>query len=361
MRRDEVDTPALIVDLDILDQNIATMAAWARRQGVSLRPHAKSHKSPEIAKRLIAAGALGASCATIGEAEALADARVRGILITSPIATISCLGRLRTRLADGSDITVVADDPGNARALAEVAASSGTSLPVIVELDVGQGRTGCVEIESAVALAKQITDAATLSFAGVQAYWGHLQQVKSLDERRRLVGIQAMKLRELLDRLEDDGMGGRIVTGGGTGTHGLDAECRAFTELQPGSYIFLDSCYASLPITAEGNPFRPSLFVAASVVSANRTGRMIVNAGIKAFATDAGVPIALRGAPEGATYRFMGDEHGAVESQGWRAPAGAVIEFLTSHCDPTVNLFARYVAVRGEEIVDVWPIVGRGY
>ena len=130
--------------------------------------------------------------------------------------------------------------------------------------------------------------------------------------------------------------------------------------MQPGSFLFLDSCYGAITISETENPFEPSLFVAASVVSAIRPGRAIVNAGWKAFATDSGMPVPRRGAPPGATYRYMGDEHGAVDFVNAAAPApGAAIEFLTSHCDPTVNLYGRLHVVRGEEVVDVWSICAR--
>lgn len=153
-----------------------------------------------------------------------------------------------------------------------------------------------------------------------------------------------------------------IVTGGGTGTSFIDPMLGLFTELQPGSFLFLDSCYGPLPLDDTGNPFTASLFVAAGIVSANRRHRVIVNAGLKALATDSGQPLPVRGAPAGSSYRFMGDEHGAIEFAQGIAPAlGATVELLTSHCDPTVNLHARYQVVRGDIVVDVWPIVARGY
>jgi len=363
MRRDQVKTPALILDLDVLDSNIATMVATARKFGVALRPHAKSHKSPDIARRLIAAGAVGACCATIGEAEGLTAAGITGLLITSPLTTDDMLGRLGVLLLRRADVKVVADNPRNVAQLATIVAQSGRTLDVIVELDVGIGRTGCVEIADAIALARQVDAEPALRFAGIQAYWGHLQQVMPYEERRKRVEEQAVRLKALVSGLAEIGLKPEIVTGGGTGTHWIDAGLGLFDELQVGSFVFLDSCYGSVPVTGEGNPYSPSLFVAAAVVTANRQDRIIVNAGYKALATDSGRPVPMRGVAQGATYRFMGDEHGAVEFQN-DVPVpelGAVIELLTPHCDPTVNLYARYVVVRGDEVVDEWPIVARGY
>ncbi len=286
MRRDQVKTPALLIDLDALEKNITTMATWAKAAHVSLRPHAKSHKSAEIARRLATAGALGPSCATIDEAEGLAAVGATGILITSPMAADHMLSRLGHLVDRQAVVMVVADHPRNVDALAEVAASAPRPLQVIVDFDVGQDRTGCVEIAGAVALAGRIAGHRSLEFAGVQAYWGHLQQVMPFEVRRRRVAEGMEKVRALLAALRSAKLEPRIVTGSGTGTHWLDAQHGVFTELQPGSFLFLDSCYANLPVTPAGNPFSPALFVAASVVTSNRSSRVIINAGTKAFATD---------------------------------------------------------------------------
>ncbi len=256
---------------------------------------------------------------------------------------------------------VVTDAPQNVSELASIANGEARALSVIVEIDVGVARTGCVEVADAVNLVKEIVKWPMLRFAGVQGYWGNLQQVMPFAERTKRVAPQAHKLRSLIHALHTEGLPPEIVTGGGTGTHWLDATHGIFTELQPGSYLFLDSCYGSIPVTPEGNPFTPSLFVAASIVSANQPGRVIINSGYKAFATDFGIPKPMRGAPLNAVYRFMGDEHGAIDFEGASPPVGATIELLTSHCDPTVNLHASFLVASGDEVVDEWPILARGY
>jgi 3-hydroxy-D-aspartate aldolase len=360
MRRSDVPTPALLVDIDILDRNIARMRDGAAQLGIKLRPHAKAHKCVEIAQRIMAAGAIGISCATIGEAEAVALGGVGGILVTAPLTSPDAIQRLRRLLLRGADIAVVADHPASVAQLSTVAATAGGTLDVIVDVDVGMGRTGCLEIADAVTLARQIAAAPTLNYAGIQAYWGNLQQVSPFAERSRLIGIQADRVRAVIAALTSAGLPPAIVTGGGTGSHRIDAATGLFTEIQPGSYLFMDSCYGAISISENDNPFVPSLFVAASVVSANKPGRVVVNAGWKAFAADSGKPVALRGAPSGAAFRFMGDEHGALDFAGDGGPAvGSTIEFLTSHCDPTVNLFGAFHVVRGDEVIDVWPIRAR--
>jgi D-serine deaminase-like pyridoxal phosphate-dependent protein len=193
----------------------------------------------------------------------------------------------------------------------------------------------------------------------LQAYWGNLQQIMPLSERQRLAGIQQDRLRALIAALKEAGLVPEVVSGAGTGTHAVDGRTGLLTELQPGSFLFMDSCYGSIVTNENENPFEPSLFVAASVVSNNRPGCVIVNAGWKAFATDSGKPQPRRGAPANATYRFMGDEHGAVDFEGSGPALGATIEFLTSHCDPTVNLHPAFHVVKGDELVDIWKIRAR--
>jgi 3-hydroxy-D-aspartate aldolase len=360
MRRSDVPTPALLVDIDILDRNIALMRNGAAQLGVKLRPHAKAHKCVEIAQRIMAAGAIGMSCATIGEAEVVASGGIGGILVTAPLTSRDAIQRLRRLLLRGADIAVVADHPVSVAQLSTVAAAAGRRLDVVVDVDVGMGRTGCLEIADAVALARQIAAAPALNYAGIQAYWGNLQQVTPFAERSRLIGIQADRVRAVVAGLTSAGLPPGIVTGGGTGSHRIDAATGLFTEIQPGSYIFMDSCYGAISISENDNPFAPSLFVAASVVSANKPGRVVVNAGWKAFAADSGRPAALRGGPPNAAFRFMGDEHGALDFEGDGGPAlGSTIEFLTSHCDPTVNLYGAFHVVRGDEVIDVWPITAR--
>src|SRR4029453_10867921 len=243
MRRDDVRTPALILDLDALDRNIATMVARAKTLGVALRPHAKSHKCAEIARRLAAAGALGPGCATIGEAEAMAAGGIGGILVPSPMAAAHMLGGVRRLLLRGADVMLVADDPRNVDALAVIAAGAVRPLPILVELDVGVGRTGCLEIGDAVALAQRIAGDRSLRFAGIQAYWGNLQQVAPLEEREKRAALQIERTRALIAAPPAAGLKTGIVSGSGTGTHWIDGSSGVFTELQPGSFLFLDSCY----------------------------------------------------------------------------------------------------------------------
>jgi len=286
---------------------------------------------------------------------------ISGILITAPMVAADAIERLRRLMLRGVALAIVADHPDSVKLLADVAAGAGGKIDVLVDVDVGMGRTGCHDIPAAVALAKQVKASPSLNYAGIQAYWGNLQHVTPFAERVQRIGVQMQKVRDTIKALTEAGLKPLIVSGGGTGSHRIDSLAGLLTEIQPGSYLFMDSAYRAISISENDNPFQPSLFVAASVVSVNTPGRVAVNAGWKAFAADSGKPAALRGAPAGAEYRFMGDEHGALDfpADAAKPRLGSTIEFLTSHCDPTVNLYGAFHVVRGEEVVDIWPIRAR--
>jgi 3-hydroxy-D-aspartate aldolase len=359
VQRQELATPALLVDLEILEHNTALMFAAAQELGVGVRPHAKAHKSPDLGRMLLRAGAIGASCATIEELDAMASGGVTGLLLTAPLADPPHLRRLADMLARGVDLCVVCDSPAGFECLRDAAAGAGQRLAVLVDVDVGMGRTGCVAISDIVALARRIADDPHLVYRGIQAYWGNLQQGDDFAERSRRIGVQVERVRAVTAALTQAGLAPEIVSGAGTGSYLVDAATGLFTEIQPGSFLFMDSCYCAIDLPPEAPRFAASLFVVASVVSATRPGRVIVNAGFKAFATDSGKPVPVHGVAPGARYSFMGDEHGAVDFEGDPPVLGATIEFITSHCDPTVNLYPCFHVVSGEEVVDTWGIAAR--
>ena len=362
--RAALNTPVLVVDLDALDRNIAAMAAFAAERGVALRPHAKTHKSVEIARRQIAKGAVGACCAKLGEAEALGDGGIESLLITSPVIGAAAVDRLIRLNNHIGDLMVTADNPANVRALNVAAeAFGGRPLKVVVDIDPGFHRTGVATPDEAVALARLIAGSPSLRFAGVQFYCGSDQHIESFAERREVIVQRTTYLSGIVERLRVEGLAPPIITGSGTGTHAIDAALGVFTEFQVGSYVFMDSQYGVCDLTGDGAAaFETALMVDARVVSASHPGMATVDAGLKAFATEAGPPQILAGAAEGSTYRFFGDEHGAVVApKGEKAPGlGEVITFAAPHCDPTVNLYDAYHVVRGDTLVGVWPIQARG-
>ena len=356
-------TPALIIDLDAMERNIAAMAAHAKKNNIALRPHAKTHKCSEIAKRQIAAGALGICCAKLGEAEALAEAGIGSILLTSPVVTDRGIARVMTLNGKIGELRITCDNATVAARLDMAARSSGKKLRVVVDIDPGLGRTGIRPGDGAVALVEQVAKSEGLIFDGLQCYAGQVQHMESPNERRA-ASLNAMKeLAELRDRLKAKGIAIPLLSGGGTGTFDIDPDARTLTELQVGSYIFMDKQYNDV-WTKPGQrpPFEPSLFVQTTVVSANREGFATTDAGFKAFATDAGSPAIFSGAPEGANYFFFGDEQGGVfyPAANGKLDVGSVINCIVPHCDPTVNLYDRYHCVRGDMLESIWTIEARG-
>jgi 3-hydroxy-D-aspartate aldolase len=360
--RRDLNTPVLIVDIEALDRNIATMAAFADSHGLALRPHAKTHKSPDIAKRQIAAGAIGICCAKLGEAEALADGGVTtGLHITSPVVSAPAIARLVALNAATDGLMCAVDNPLNVAALG-VAAAGGRPLKVIIDIDPGIHRTGVASPAAAVELLAAIRAQPALAYAGVQFYCGMQQHMAAFADRATAMADRAEYLRTIIAALtEADGLP-PIVTGGGTGTHSIDTGLGLFTELQFGSYVFMDSQYLACDLDGQGgSPFETALMVDARVVSNNVAGMVTLDAGFKAFSTDAEPPLVLAGGPPGAKYFFLGDEHGALLCPQGNPPGLAEIVTLAApHCDPTVNLYDTYHVVVGDTLQALWPVAGRG-
>jgi D-serine deaminase-like pyridoxal phosphate-dependent protein len=362
--RNDLDTPALLLDRAALERNVAKMAATAEQHGIGLRPHVKSHKCARIAHMQIDAGALGVSCATLGEAEAMVEAGVPGVLITSPVVGNNKLRRLvaLAEKAGPRQLIAVVDDPRNVAALSLHAARLAYPLDVLIDYHSGYHRTGVVDEDSALALARATVESGSLRLRGVQAYGGHLQHIEGRTERETAAARLREAVAAVVGALKAAGMPIEIVTGVGTGTHAADAPADLFTEMQPGSYVFMDVEYQHvLAADMQAPPFETSLFVQSTVVSTQARSWVTVDAGTKSFATDSVAPIVARGVQGPAHYAFFGDEHGKLTVDAAHRPSlGAHIEFVTPHCDPTVNLYDRYHVVEGDVLVDIWPIEARG-
>jgi len=362
--RTQLTTPALVLDLDRLEQNIETMAEHCKSLGLSLRPHAKTHKSLRIARLQMQAGAVGICCATVGEADVMIAGGIPSVLVTSPVVQPAKIERLVTLNLAASELIVVVDNPRNVADLGVAAGAAPKPLKVLVDLDVGLGRTGVASVEDGVLLARIVRDTGGLELAGVQAYCGHAQHIEGFDSRAEVSLEQLRRVTALVSALEKDGMKPRIVTGGGTGTYDIDHRAGVFTELQAGSYTVMDVEYGDVELKqgASTSPFEPALFVQTTVISNNARGMVTTDAGLKRFATDGPKPRIARGAPAGAVYGFSGDEHGCVifADQDQTLPLGAIVECIVPHCDPTVNLYDHYHCVRGDELVAIWPVDARG-
>lgn len=361
--RFNIPTPSLLLDLDALKQNIALAAQCASQKQINLRPHCKSHKSVNIAKLQTAAGAIGISCATLGEAEAMASSDISGILITSPIVSSSKIARLIALNQKTDNLMVVVDHLQNIEALAAANKKNTKPLQVLIDFDIGQRRTGVKTIEEAMTLVLAIEKTPSLNLMGLQAYGGHFQHIADYFERQKVICDQNNTIEQLSDQMQAYVASPLTITGGGTGTFDIDLKEGLYTELQVGSYIFMDVQYNEVALTEDGSlSFIPSLFVLSSVVSTN-SSFAIVDAGLKSFATDGPKPKVFSGASVEASYQFMGDEHGKVVTleQNNQLPLCHVLEFITPHCDPTVNLYDFYYCMKGSTLVDIWPIDARGF
>jgi len=358
--RDELNTPVLVVDREALDRNIARMAEYARAHQVALRPHAKTHKCLQIARRQIAAGAIGVCCAKLGEAEELTRGGVDNILLTSPIVSEPAIERLAELHHETDGLMVVVDHPDNAAALA---AAVEEPLGVLVDIDPGIHRTGVASPEAALELAQRIRGLDRLRYRGVQMYCGVQQHIASFAEREAAIRERMQYLQSIIALLSKHGLAPEIVTGAGTGTHRIDGALGLYTEWQVGSYLFMDRQYAECDLTGDGTaPFEHALFVDARVVSCNTPGMATIDAGFKALATDGGEPTIVAGAPAGSIYRFMGDEYGAIVDPAgkhvWRL--GDLVRLAVPHCDPTVNLYDSYLAFAGDTLEAIWYVSARG-
>lgn len=357
MREDEVDTPALIVDLDVMEANLDRMAAFCDEAGVKLRAHAKTHKSPVIAHWQMARGAAGQCVQKVGEAEVLAWGGVPDILVSNEVVSPIKLARLAA-LSKMAKVAVCADDPG-AVALIEAAAEAGNCrLPVLVEIDVGTNRCGVASGPEAIALGKRIAASRHLVFGGIQAYDGVAQHLRQPEERQAHVGAAVEDVRRTVDGLKAAGIESPIIGGAGTGTFALEAASGVYNEIQAGSYLFMDADYGrNHPAPAFGQ----SLFVLSTVMSAARKGVAVVDCGHKGIAVDCGLPL-LHDRP-GVTYTGASDEHGklVLDDSADRLKIGERLRLVPGHCDPTVDRYDWYVGMRKGRVETVWPVAARGW
>ena len=347
---EEVDTPALILDLDGFERNQKTLFDLVKGR-VRVRPHAKTHKSPDVAQRQIALGAVGMCCQKVSEAEAMVDGGVHDVLISNEIVGAPKLARL-AELSRRAKLGVCVDHADNVRAIA----ATGAKLDVYIEIDVGMRRCGVAPGRPAVDLAKSILQNPQLRFAGLQAYHGRAQHIRSMEERHAVIETAAQHVQHTKRLLAEAGIACPIVTGAGSGTFMLEVEAGAWDEIQCGSYAFMDVDYAKNEWAAPLPRFEHALFVLSTVMSRPSPEVAIVDAGLKASSVDSGMPGVWQ---KDLRYTHASDEHGWVE--GKSVPAlGEKLLLVPGHCDPTINLYDWYVCVRRGRVEALWPITARG-
>jgi D-serine deaminase-like pyridoxal phosphate-dependent protein len=353
----EIDTPALVLDLDAMERNLARMAAFARLAGVRLRPHAKMHKSAEIARLQLAAGAVGVCVQKTSEAEALAAAGIADVYVSNEVVAPRKLARIaalaQTLVARGGRLAIAVDAAEGVALLADAVRTARAEVDVFVEIDVGQGRCGVPPADrdpaAAVELARRIEASPGLRLAGLQAYHGKAQHVRTVAGRRAAITSAVASARATREALERAGLPCPLVTGAGTGTYMFEAASAVYGELQAGSYLFMDRDYAENEPDRAHPHFEHALFVLAQVMSVG-ADRAVVDAGHKSHAIDSGLPrVHDPGGRRRLAFENGGDEHGILRPVDGSPPPGLgeIVWLIPGHCDPTVNLHDRYVGVRG--------------
>ncbi|HEU5423936.1 MAG TPA: DSD1 family PLP-dependent enzyme [Nitrolancea sp.] len=353
----EVDTPALVIDADALERNIARMAEFFQGKHAKLRPHAKTHKSPVIAQMQLAAGAVGITCAKLGEAEVLAAGGVRDILIANQIVGERKIARL-VGLARHANVAVAVDDFANAAAISEAALAAGSTVRALVEVNIGMNRCGVEPGAPAVELAQRVASLPGLRFFGLQGYEGHLVTVPEHAEREQRVRAAMAPLIETRRAIEAAGIPVTAVSGGGTGTFDITSTIDGFDEIQAGSYVFMDASYGK--VEGPGAAFEPALFLWSTIISRPAPERAVADIGLKTVTSDHGLPV-LAGM-QGAEVLSLSEEHAKlhVEGEARGLRAGDKVRFQPGHVCTTVNLHDAYVVARGGIVEAVWPVAARG-
>lgn len=357
--RRDIPTPALLLDLDAFEDNIRKMASHLKARQKGFRPHGKTHKCPEIARRLIDAGAAGICAARLSEAEVFAQAGIRGLLITTAVIGKDKIARAVALARQAPDTMFVVDHEQNARDLNDAA---GAGEPIKLLIDLYFGRTGIEPGSPAARLAEVIATLPNVTLEGLQSYDGQAAHTAPYAARGERTNGNMAKAVETKAMIERAGIRCPMVTGGSTGTYRFDAENPGMTELQPGSFIFMDLEYETIggPDGGRYRDFRNALTVVTTVIS-TPPGFAIVDGGYKAFSTDRPFtpkPVDL----PGVEYGWAGDEHGRLNlaDAARKLKVGDRIEFIPPHCDPTVNLYDHIYALRGDRVEAVWPVLARG-
>jgi D-serine deaminase-like pyridoxal phosphate-dependent protein len=353
--RHAVDTPALLVDLDILDANIARIAGTCRRHGIAWRPHTKGIKVPPIAHRLLAPGAIGITCAKLSEAEVMAAAGIGDILIANQIVGAQKIARL-VDVRRRADVIVAVDNPDNVAALAAAARGAGVTVRLVIEVDIGMQRAGVESGAACVALARTIAGQAGVEFAGVMGWEGHAAAMLDPAQKSHAVTAAVRNLTQCAEQCRVEGLTAAIVSCGGTGTYWLSAAQAGVTEIQAGGGVFGDVHYRK----DYGVEHPYALTLMTTVTSRPNPCRIVCDAGKKAMSGDTALPLPIGLGP--ARKVRLSAEHATIELE---APAdapcvGEHLEFVVGYSDTTVHLHETLHGVRGGRIEAVWPILGRG-
>lgn len=353
----ELDTPALLIDLDIMESNIQKMADYFATVNTELRPHVKTHKTPIISHKQIAAGAIGVTCAKLGEAEAIVHSGIRDVLIANQIVGSHKITRL-INLAKHSDIMIAVDNVENVHNISKAATEKGVMLRVLVEVNIGMDRCGVEPGSETLSLANIIGESQNLKFEGLMGYEGHTVAKQNKTERVAATKSAMQRLIDTKHLLVKNGINVAIMSGGGTGTYDITGSIPEMTEVQAGSYVFMDSTYRN--VEGVGEKFDCALTVLATVVSRPEKNRIIVDTGLKVLTKEFGIP--QPAGLLGVEMTGLSEEHGKmhVSNEDISLKPTDKLEILPTHCCTNVNLHDRFYGIRNEIVETVWGIAARG-
>lgn len=359
----DIQTPALVLDLDALERNIKKMGDWAKAHGMRHRVHGKMHKSVDVAllqEKL--GGSCGVCCQKVSEAEVFARGGIKDVLVSNQVRQPAKIDRLARLPKFGARTICCVDDVENVADLSSGAVRHGTEIECLVEIDCGAGRCGVTTTADVVEIAKAIHAAHGLKFAGLQAYQGAMQHLDSYEERKAKIEIAVAQVRDAVDALKAEGLECDIVGGGGTGSYYFEGTSGVYNELQCGSYAFMDADYGRI-LDKDGNridqgEWENALFILTSVMSHAKSDKAIVDAGLKAQSVDSGLPT-IYGRND-VEYVKCSDEHGVVSDPAGVLQVNDTLKLVPGHCDPTCNVHDWYVGVRNGKVETLWPVSARG-
>ncbi|MDR3372870.1 MAG: DSD1 family PLP-dependent enzyme [Ancalomicrobiaceae bacterium] len=363
MREADIETPCLVLDLDALERNILKMGDYARQHAIRHRAHGKMHKSVDVAKLQIElGGAVGVCCQKVSEAEVFVRGGVGDVLVSNEVRGFAKIDRLARLPRFGAKISVCVDDLDTVSELSEAAARHGTTLGCLVEIDCGAGRCGVATVDAALAIAQAIAAAPHLVFEGIQAYQGRLQHLATHAERAAQFAVALDLTRATVDVLTRNGLTVATISGGGTGSFELETQSGLYTELQCGSYAFMDADYGRVR-DADGRrldeqAWENALFILTAIMSHPTADRAICDAGLKVQSVDSGLPVVF--GRDDVRYVNCSDEHGVIDDSHGRLKVGDRLRLVPGHCDPTCNIHDWYVGVRNGIVECLWPVSARG-
>ena len=359
----DIQTPALVLDLDALERNIKKMGDYARSHGMRHRVHGKMHKSVDVAKlQESLGGACGVCCQKVSEAEVFARGGIKDVMVSNQVTDPAKIDRLARMPKLGARVLVCVDDPANVADLSAAAQKHGTQIEALVEIDCGAGRCGVTSTQDVVTIAKMIDTAQGLKFAGIQAYQGAMQHLDTYDDRQEKTQVAIDMVKDAIAGLKANGLDCDIVGGGGTGSYYFESNSGVFNELQCGSYAFMDADYGRI-LDKDGNridqgEWENALFILTTVMSHAKADKAIVDAGLKAQSVDSGLPTVY--GRDDVEYVKCSDEHGVVMDPKGALNVNDKLKLVPGHCDPTCNVHDWYVGVRDGKVETVWPVSARG-